>query len=128
MEYISFDDFKKMDIYKDFIKINPALGYLKIKVSGAYEAVPLKNVLITIYKDIGEFNVIFFQGVTDSNGIINNIVLPCPKEIDYIEIPEYSIYNYKAEKDGFEVMNNSFVILSDILVSQNINLEPIVNM
>ena len=126
MEYISFDDFKKMDIYNDFMRVNPSIGYLKIRVSNVYEAIPLNNVLITIYKDIGEFNVIFYQGITDSNGIISNIKLPCPKGIDFIEIPEYSIYLYKAEKDGYEVDNNSFVVFSDVVVNQSINLEPII--
>ena len=54
MEYISFDEFKKLDIYNDFIKVNPDLGVLKIEAFTTNEGIPIPDTDIVIYKDIGE--------------------------------------------------------------------------
>ena len=68
MEYISFDEFKKLDIYEDFIRVNPDLGILKIEAFTANEGIAIPDTDIVIYKDIGEYNVVFFKGKTDSSG------------------------------------------------------------
>ena len=54
MDFISYQEFQKYDIYQDFIKQNPSTGTLKIQVTSLSSAVPVGDVEISIYKDIGE--------------------------------------------------------------------------
>ena len=130
MNYISYDEFKKSSLFNDFISKNPSVGYLKIKVDRPLESIPVEGVEIIIYKDIGEDLVVFYYGMTDSSGIIDNIKLPSPKSISFnsLEIPDYEVYSLKVKKEGFREINYlDLVVYSGIKILQNINLEPIIN-
>ena len=129
MNYISYDEFKKSSLYSDFISLNPSVGYLKIKIDSALESYPVEGVEVLIYKDIGEDLVVFYYGKTDSNGIIDNIVLPSPKamNINSLEVPDYEVYSLKINKKGYKEINYlDVVVYSDIKVIQNISLEPLI--
>lgn len=129
MNYISYDEFKKSSLYSDFISLNPSVGYLKIKVDSALESYPVEGVEVLIYKDIGEDLVVFYYGKTDSNGIIDNIVLPSPKamNLNSLEVPDYEVYSLKINKKGYKEINYlDVVVYSEIKVIQNISLEPLV--
>ena len=73
MKIISYEEFKNTDLYEDFILENSDAGNLKVQVFTAYAAIPIPDTKIVVYKDIEEYRVIFFQGVTDSSGIISGI-------------------------------------------------------
>ena len=127
MEYISFDEFKKLDIYNDFIKVNPDLGVLKIEAFTANEGIPIPDTDIVIYKDIGEYNVVFFKGKTDSNGMIDNIYLPAPKKSDSmsLEIPLYTVYEMNAFHIGYETIKKySIGMFGGIKVIQYVKMTP----
>lgn len=62
--------------FKNFADENTGAGLLKVQVFTANQALPLKNVDIEIYKNIDNKKVVFFEGITDSSGIIDNISLP----------------------------------------------------
>lgn len=127
MEYISFDEFKKLDIYNDFIKVNPDLGVLKIEAFTANEGIPIPDTDIVIYKDIGEYNVVFFKGKTDSNGMIDNIYLPAPKKSDSmsLEIPLYTVYEMNAFHIGYETIKKySIGMFGDVKVIQYVKMMP----
>ena len=127
MEYISFDEFKKLDIYNDFIKVNPDLGVLKIEAFTANEGIPIPDTDIVIYKDIGEYNVVFFKGKTDSNGMIDNLYLPAPKKSDSmsLEIPLYTVYEMNAFHIGYETIKKySIGMFGDVKVIQYVKMMP----
>lgn len=127
MEYISFDEFKKLDIYEDFIRVNPDLGVLKIEAFTANEGIPIPDTDIVIYKDIGEYNVVFFKGKTDSSGMIDNIYLPTPKKSDSmsLEIPLYTVYEMNAYHIGYEtIMKYSIGMFGDVKVIQYVKMMP----
>lgn len=127
MEYISFDEFKKLDIYEDFIKVNPDLGVLKIEAFTADEGIPIPDTDIVIYKDIGEYNVVFFKGKTDSSGMIDNIYLPTPKKSDSmsLEIPLYTVYEMNAYHIGYETIKKySIGMFGDVKVIQYVKMTP----
>lgn len=77
MEY-NFDsqEFKSTDMYEEFIRENSARGILKIEAHSSTNAYPLKNVRIVVSKMIENDKVIFFDGLTNESGIIENIILP----------------------------------------------------
>lgn len=127
MEYISFDEFKKLDIYEDFIRVNPDLGVLKIEAFTANEGIPIPDTDIVIYKDIGEYNVVFFKGKTDSSGMIDNIYLPSPKKSDSmsLEIPLYTVYEMNAYHIGYErIKKYSIGMFGDVKVIQYVKMMP----
>ena len=127
MEYISFDEFKKLDIYEDFIRVNPDLGVLKIEAFTANEGIPIPDTDIIIYKDIGEYNVVFFKGKTDSSGMIDNRYLPTPKKSDSmsLEIPLYTVYEMNAFHIGYETIKKySIGMFGDVKVIQYVKMMP----
>lgn len=126
MEFISYDEFKKLDIYNDFINVNPDLGILKIEAFTVNEGLPIPDTDILIYKDIGEYNVIFYKGKTDSNGMIDNIYLPTPKmsESNILE-PLYTVYDMNAYHIGFETIKKySIGMFGGIKVIQYVKMTP----
>lgn len=130
MDYILFDDFKNMDIYEDFKKKNPLLGMIKVQVTTASGSLPLEDVSIEIYKDIGEYDVLFFQGKTNSSGIIDSILLPAPGKVPIgsLEIPEYAVYTMNVFKEGFDSLKKySFAVYGGVEVLQNIVMNADVN-
>lgn len=97
MDYILFDseEFKKSQDYFDFIEENSGEGLLKVQAFTANQAYPLEGVNIEVFKDINGQNVLFFSGVTDDSGIIDNIALPAkPAVVDVNSLDDIVYTNY----------------------------------
>lgn len=126
MRIISFENFKNTDLYQDFIKSNPDVGKLKVQVFTAYDAIPVSDTEIIITKDIEEYRVVFYQGKTDSSGIIDNILLPAPTEEKSNEVaPKYTLYDLTAIHVGYEVLKRYSVgIFGNIKVIQYVKMIP----
>ena len=111
--------------YKNFMKENEGEGYLRIRAYGASEAVPIermKIVVSTLFED--DTRVIFFEGETDSSGMIERLSLPAPKRgEDNLVMPKWTVYDISATYEGKE--ENFKVNLYDgICVQQIINITP----
>lgn len=126
MNYISFEEFKRLNEYQQFILDNPDVGYLKVQAFTAYGAIPIENVKVIVYKDIGNYRVIFFEGNTDSSGIISDIMLPAPETItDPNATPAYTIYNMTAIHSEYEAIKNySIGMFGDVRVLQYVKMMP----
>ena len=97
MDYILFnsEEFMKSQDYFDFIEENSGEGLLKVQAFTANQAYPLEGVNIEVYKNINGKNVLFFSGVTDTSGIIDNIVLPAkPSILDVNSVEDIVFTNY----------------------------------
>ena len=129
MEYITYEEFKKSDLYQQFILDNPDVGYLKVQAFTAYGAIPIEGVSIVVYKDIGNYRVIFYNCVTDSSGIISDIMLPAPNAIkDPDAVPPYTIYNMTAIHSRYETIKNySIGMFGDVRVLQYVKMLPQIN-
>ena len=68
--YFNDSNFKELDIYKNFIKENSGNAYLDIRTSAASEAIPISGVKIIISKIIDNNKIIFYEGLTDSSGML----------------------------------------------------------
>ena len=64
--------------YRQFLLLNPATGTLKIQAARARRALPTAGVEITVLRQFRDQRVLFFQGVTDQDGLIEAIPLPAP--------------------------------------------------
>ena len=126
MKIISFEEFKNTDLYDDFIKENSSLGSLKVEVFTAYGAIPVANTAILVSKDIEEYKVVFFRGVTDSSGMISNIKLPAPPMVSSSEkMPIYTIYDMTAVNEGYEALKTfSIGMFGGVNVIQYVKLQP----
>ncbi len=125
MEYIyDSKEFKESSLYKNFININQGVGILKIEASTASGAYPLKDVDIVISKDFGEDKIIFYKGITNDSGIIDNIILPTRstvKEIMEASDIIYTTYDLVASYPKYNLDRKYDVsIFDDIKVIQPI--------
>lgn len=126
MKTYSIEEFKNTDEYQEFINDNPSFGSLKIRAYAAREAIPVSGLKIVIQKEIGDNNVIFFEGVTDSSGVIEKIKLPAPKlDSNNLNAPLYTTYQVLAtyapdNASGIYNVN----MYEDICVVQNISIVP----
>ena len=126
--YFNDNNFKNSEIYKNFIKVNPSNGCLNIRASSANYAVPIDNVKIIVSKIIDNYNIIFYEGLTDESGMINQIILPTPNiNSNDLIIPQSISYTLEAiyEKDNIS-RKYTVLMYSGICVVQNINLIPTV--
>ncbi len=126
MKIISYEEFKNTDLYADFIKENSDFGNLKVQVFTAYGAIPVPDTAIVVSKDIEEYRVVFFQGLTDSSGIISNISLPAPKMVtSNEETPVYTIYEMTAVHTGYETLKTySIGMFGGVNVIQYVKMMP----
>lgn len=112
--------------YQAFLKNNPGRGFLKIRATSASEAVPVEGVKITVSKEIGDNNIIFFDGKTDESGMINGITLPTPPKVTSdLVAPNFADYRLHAEYSSENFDKNYVIsICCSISVIQYINVTP----
>lgn len=126
MQNISLEEFKKTEAYQEFIAQNPDKGILKVQVFTADQAIPIPDTEIYITKEIGDYNVLFFQGVTDSSGIIDNIELPAPGgeyNVETFEMPKSTAYNLVASNDKYkEIKQYNISMFGGVRVLQYIKM------
>ena len=128
MNFISYDDFKKLDEYKQFILENPSIGYLKVQAFTAYQGLPIEETKIIITKNINNNKVLFFRGYTNSSDIIDNIELPAPSEkhdVEKFEIPKHTEYELTAIHEGYETIKKyNISMFGNIKILQYIKMIP----
>ena len=120
MNEVVFDKEK----YQSFIDENNGTGTLKVQAFVANQAFPLQGIDVKVFKNIGDDKVIFFEGETDSSGIIDDISLPAVVSKEDVEQASdiiYTIYNIEAinpetkEKKEYEI-----AVFSDLKIIQSI--------
>ena len=130
-ELITFEEFKKTSLYEQFAIENPSSGTLKVQVFTAYKAVPIAECEIVIFKTIGNYKVIFFRGMTDNSGIIDNIILPAPVNATTttMEAPLYTTYDMTAIHVGYETIKQYQIgMLGNIKTIQYVRMTPLVEL
>ena len=84
----------------------------------------MKDVDITIYKDIDGKRVVFYEGVTDSSGIIDNISLPTKEMKSDVESADDIVsttYNITAKNiNTNETKDYVIYIFDDVKIIQPI--------
>lgn len=115
--------------YTDYLKDNPGSGLLRVQVFTANQAFPLQDVEIKIYKEIDGKRVVFYTGVTDSSGIIDNISLPTKEVKEVVESALDIVatdYNIEATYPKTGITQNYIVsIYDDLKVIQPIKFSSV---
>lgn len=64
--------------YEQFLSQNPGTGALRVQVFSGQQAVPIPNAEVIVTKEFADGQHVFFYGLTDISGIVDNIELPAP--------------------------------------------------
>ncbi len=123
---INDENFKNTDIYRSFMNDNPVNGYLKIRAYSASGAIPVRGLKITVSTEYEGNTIIFFDGFTDTSGVIEKITLPAPRlNSDNMDIPSRTTYDINATYPPNLVdLKYQVNIYEDVFVIQNINIVP----
>lgn len=62
--------------YEEYVRAYPGRGTLKVQISVARGAFPLKNVLVDVSQILDGVRYSLYNDVTDISGIVENIILP----------------------------------------------------
>lgn len=127
--YVSDTNFVNSRLYQDFLKENQATGNLRIRAYAANQAIPISGAKVVVSKIIDNNNVIFFEGYTDSSGLIERISLPAPKlNLNDLDIPDKTTYTLKVTylPDNLE-LPYEVNMYENICVVQNVNIVPNTN-
>lgn len=121
---IKDSNFISTSVYKNFMIENTGRGILNIKASFANQALPITNLKVVVSKEIENYNVIFYEGVTNISGLVGKISLPTPpKENDDLIAPKTTTYKITALYNNREY---TYVVnmYDGICAVQNINIVP----
>lgn len=121
---ITDSNFISTIVYKNFMIENTGRGILNIRASFANQALPITNLKVVVSKEIENYNVIFYEGVTNISGLIGKISLPTPpKENDDLIAPKTTTYKITALYNNREY---TYVVnmYDGICAVQNINIVP----
>lgn len=121
---ITDSNFISTIVYKNFMIENTGRGILNIRASFANQALPITNLKVVVSKEIENYNVIFYEGVTNISGLIEKISLPTPpKENDDLIAPKNTTYKITTLYNNREY---TYVVnmYDEICVVQNINIVP----
>lgn len=91
--------------YNEFLQRNTALGNLKIQASRAQSALPTQGIRISVIGRFQDARVLFFDGVTDGDGLITGITLPAPpiaSSLNSRDARRGAVYQVFASHPDFE--------------------------
>ena len=78
--------------YQDYISGYPGRGTLKVQISAAYEAFPVKGVEVDVAVIHNGVRYLLYSDTTNSSGIVDNMVLPT-RAVDTVLNPKTSDKN-----------------------------------
>lgn len=80
-EFVSGESPYKPEYY-EFTQLNPGRGSLKVQVSTAREAFPIKDVVVDVAVEYMGKRYTIYNDLTDSSGIVDKMVLPARPSAD----------------------------------------------
>ena len=111
---------------EEFLRKNSGSGMLKIQAYRAREAYPVKDVRVEVSRDFNGGERVFFSGVTDENGIIDNIELPAPPRVNSLEFDspdKVAVYKLRAVLQGYEELVRAVEIFDGIKTIQPLAMQ-----
>lgn len=105
------------DEYEEYIREYPGRGTLKVQISVARGAFPLKNVLVDVSQVWQGVRYSLYNDVTDISGIVDNMVLPARSiestlNFEDSQIPEAE-YLVTIFHPDFQELTDCSVIIHD---------------
>ncbi len=127
----SFNAGRKEPIYRnieDFRTSNNGEGTLRVQAFSGQQAFPVVNARVVVSKDFTEGTYTFFDDLTDTSGIVENMSLITPESglaNENNEILPYSTYTIRVTHPFFRTTVYTNVPVFDTITSiQPVNLIP----
>lgn len=115
----------KEEVYQSFLNDNKGKGTLKVQIYIANQAIPISDVSVIIEKEIAQFTYIIFEGKTNLDGIVDNIILPSPI-IEDMDNPSFTTYKLKVSHKSYKIPDTfNIPIYSNQKMIQYVNLIPL---
>lgn len=95
--------------YTRFLSANSSEGALKIQAARSNPRLPVSGVVVTITKNFDGDNRIFFEGKTDSGGIIDSILLPAPTDVN-----TPAVYQLKAMHPQYDTIEGAVRVYNGV--------------
>ena len=111
--------------YAQFLAKNPYSGRLKIQAYRGDQAFPVPQVQVTVTRQFTDGKRTFFEGFTDENGIIDNIVLPAPSRVDSLTPSgpvTTAVYDLRATQPDYQTVQTQLEIFEGITAIQPLRL------
>jgi len=123
---INDPNFINSSLYIKFLNDNPKQGRLKIRAYAANQALPISGLKIVISTLYDNSRIIFYEGETDSSGIIEKIILPAPTlDTNNLSAPNKTEYEISATYTPDNINTIYKInIYENICVVQNIDIVP----
>ena len=123
---VNDQSFINSEIYQKFLSENSSRGYLNIRAYAASQAIPISGLRVVVSTTIDNNKVIFFEGSTNSSGIIGGISLPAPKlDPNNLDAPNKTTYEIQATYTPDNITQIYKVnMYENVSVIQNINIVP----
>lgn len=119
-EYESFDE---------FLNANPKNGFLRVRSFAADEAMPIPNARVVVTCRINNSPHVFYDQLTDSNGVVFGLLLPAPDKglSSYpTALRPYALYDVEVSHPDFvSVFFKGILIFDGIETIQLAQLVPL---
>ena len=104
------------DEYEAYIRAYPGRGTLKVQISVARGAFPLKNVLVDVSQIWNGVRYSLYNDVTDISGIVDNMVLPArsiESTLNFDEVQPEAEYLVTIFHPDFQELSDCTVVIHD---------------
>ncbi len=112
--------------YAQFLQENPYVGYLKVQAFRGDQAYPVPGVAVTVSREFSDGKRVFFEGVTDENGIIDGIALPAAPRDESLNPNDpltTAVYDLTARHPAYRPVDVPFEIYEGITAIQPLRLQ-----
>lgn len=111
--------------YQSFVAENSKTGKVKIQANRGQMAYPVPGVRVIITKRFGDGEYTFFSGLTDENGIIDDITLPAPprdNSLNFILPDKAAVYFLRTLSSEYEDEGKELEVFDGIKTVQPLSL------
>ncbi len=111
--------------YKQFLLENPCFGELKVQAYRGFQALPVPDVNITVYKVFRDGHRVLFSGKTDPSGLIESIRLPAPprgNSLTPAENVKAAVVQLHAEAAGYVSQDQTVEIFENMRTIQPLQM------
>ena len=118
------------DNYDEFLDKNRSRGVLRVQAFSADRTFPVPNALVRVYINLADGERELFQGVTDVDGVLDDISLPAPdSSISFDEnstVAPFATYVLRVSKPGYSAaVFNGIPVFDSVKSIQPVEMIPL---
>ncbi len=105
-------------------------GYIRVKASSSFQALPIKNAAVVVSKTIDGQTYVLYRETTDLSGLTPNMPLPAPDDKSSTSPagtgePRFASYDMVITREGYvPVIYRSIPVFSGVVTVQPVQMVP----